>query len=208
MASIGSAFPNDHLFIVICSPVAQCGGKPIGSLAAAIDREFGGLENLKQLFVEESYPVFASGYVSLVKKLIPAALDTLEIAAVATGKVPAPAPGSASLRKKAKLDTLDVVATGDANNPLRLKLGVPIFPLDIWEHAYFLGELHSSFGSWPQKLEKSLSHFSFYSLAFYDMSVQITESTGRDISVEASILSTGSWRIAYMKEISHLYSKK
>lgn len=97
------------------------------------------------MFVEESYPVFANGYVSLVKNLLPGAVDILATGAVASGKIPASEAGA--LRKKTMRDSLDVVATGDADNPLRLGLGIPIFPLDIWEHAYFLGKSSSALGS-------------------------------------------------------------
>lgn len=35
--------------------------------------------------------------------------------------------------------TISVHSKQDADNPLRLGQGVPVLPIDLWEHAYYLG---------------------------------------------------------------------
>lgn len=37
-----------------------------------------------------------------------------------------------------KNDKIEIVATSNADNPLSLDLGQPLFCLDVWEHAYYL----------------------------------------------------------------------
>lgn len=37
-----------------------------------------------------------------------------------------------------KDDRLEIITTGNADNPIALKLGTPLVCLDVWEHAYYL----------------------------------------------------------------------
>ena len=85
------------------------GGAPDGELAAAIDNDLGGLESFKEAFSAAGATRFGSGWAWLV---------------VQEGK-------------------LVVGSTANQDNPLMGSAyaditGIPIFGLDVWEHAYYL----------------------------------------------------------------------
>lgn len=95
----------------ILQPGPDQTGRPQGKLGLAIEKQFGGLNGLKKAFIDASHPVFAAGYVALVKQ---------------------------HSHHPHHPDELVVVATGDADNPLRIGQGVPILTIDLWEHAYLM----------------------------------------------------------------------
>lgn len=81
---------------------------PSGELATRIDEAFGGLDALKQAFVDEGVNHFASGWVWLVTS--------------AEGL-----PGG-----------LKVISTHDADDTLVREGLTPLLVCDLWEHAYYL----------------------------------------------------------------------
>ena len=84
------------------------GGAPTGKLADAIKANFGSFDDFKKQFADAGAKRFGSGWVWLV------------------------------LGKDGKLF---ITSTANQDNPLmntEEKRGIPIFCLDVWEHAYYL----------------------------------------------------------------------
>lgn len=83
--------------------------KPSAKLAAAITQNFGSMDGLKEKLMNAGKSVFGSGWAWLM------------------------------LDKKKKLC---VVGTPNQDNPMMKKItkerGLPIFGIDVWEHAYYL----------------------------------------------------------------------
>ncbi len=98
---------NHRFFWKILSP--KGGGEPKGSLAAAIDKTFGGFEDFKKQFGEAAVGRFGSGWAWLCKK------DDGSICICSTANQDSP------------------LMKGVVECP-----GKPIIGLDVWEHAYYL----------------------------------------------------------------------
>jgi len=84
------------------------GGQPSGKLAEAIDRDFGGLDQLKEQFNTKGAGQFGSGWAWLI--------------AGADGKL-----------KVTSTPNQDNPLMDDAQEP-----GTPLLGNDVWEHAYYL----------------------------------------------------------------------
>ena len=84
------------------------GGQPSGKLAEAIDRDFGGLDQLKEQFNGKGAGQFGSGWAWLI--------------AGADGKL-----------KVTSTPNQDNPLMDDAKEP-----GTPLLGNDVWEHAYYL----------------------------------------------------------------------
>jgi len=84
------------------------GGQPSGKLADAIDRDFGGLDGLKEQFNAKGVGQFGSGWAWLI------------------------ADGSGTL-KVTSTPNQDNPLMDDAKEP-----GTPLLGNDVWEHAYYL----------------------------------------------------------------------
>lgn len=87
----------------------NAGGTPGGELAAAIDRAFGNFDAFKEKFEQAGATRFGSGWAWLILR---------------DGQ-------------------LEVCSTANQDNPLMGRAiagceGVPIFGVDVWEHAYYL----------------------------------------------------------------------
>jgi len=82
--------------------------RPEGDLLQLIQKCFGGVEQLKEQFIQAGACHFGSGYVWLVV-----------------------APGRQGMELK-------VITTHDAGNPLREGTGKPLLTCDLWEHSYYL----------------------------------------------------------------------
>ncbi len=99
----------NHSFFWNCMAAPSTAGEPSTELAAAIQRDFGGVDNLKKLMTDEGKSRFGSGWVWLCKD--------------AKGR-------------------LFVTSTSNQDNPLMSRVveksGIPIFGIDVWEHAYYL----------------------------------------------------------------------
>jgi len=99
----------NHSFFWNCLAAPNTGGEPSKELAAAIQRDLGGMDNLKKLMTDEGKSRFGSGWVWLCKD--------------AKGR-------------------LFVTSTSNQDNPLMSRVveksGIPIFGIDVWEHAYYL----------------------------------------------------------------------
>ena len=99
----------NHSFFWNCMAAPSTAGEPSKELVAAIQRDFGGMDNLKKLMTDEGKSRFGSGWVWLCKD--------------AKG-------------------LLFVTSTSNQDNPLMSKVveksGIPIFGIDVWEHAYYL----------------------------------------------------------------------
>ncbi len=104
----GGGHANHSLFWEILAPGA--GGAPTGDLAAAIDRDLGGLAKFKEDFAKACMTRFGSGWGWLVTD--------------ASGKL--------SVCSTANQDT---PAMGKAVAGCE---GWPVLGLDVWEHAYYL----------------------------------------------------------------------
>jgi len=102
----GGGFYNHSLFWSVMSP--NGGGTPSGDLAAAIDKDFGSLDQLKEKFNAAAGTRFGSGWAWLCVK----SDGTLEVCSSANQDNPL-MPG---------------IGCG----------GTPILGLDVWEHAYYL----------------------------------------------------------------------
>ena len=85
------------------------GAAPTGSIAAALNRAFGSLEQFKTRFDEAGEHLFGSGWVWLV-----------------SGR-------GTSLRQS----KLDIVTTSGHDNPIQIGRN-PLLVSDVWEHAYYL----------------------------------------------------------------------
>ena len=102
----GGGFYNHSLFWKVMSP--KGGGLPSGSLANAIDRDFGSFDSFKDAFSKAAATQFGSGWAWLC------VLDEGKLEVCSTPNQDNPMmPG---------------VACG----------GTPILGIDVWEHAYYL----------------------------------------------------------------------
>ena len=102
----GGGFYNHSIFWKVMSP--NGGGLPSGSLANAIDRDFGSFNSFKDAFSKAAAPQFGSGWAWLC------VLDEGKLEVCSTPNQDNPMmPG---------------VACG----------GTPILGIDVWEHAYYL----------------------------------------------------------------------
>jgi len=101
----GGGFWNHDFFWNIMGPD---GGAPTGPLAEAIDRDFGGLDALKEAFNGKGATQFGSGWAWLI--------------ADAEGKL-----------KVVSTPNQDNPLMDDAKDK-----GTPILGNDVWEHAYYL----------------------------------------------------------------------
>ena len=99
----------NHTFFWNCLAAPSTGGEPSKELAAAIQRDFGGMDNLKKLMTDEGKSLFGSGWVWLCKD----AKGVLFVTSTPNQDNP--------LMSKV------------VDNP-----GTPIFGIDVWEHAYYL----------------------------------------------------------------------
>ena len=104
--NLGSHY-NHSLFWTVMAPAGQ-GGVPSEALAAAITRDFGSLDAMKQQFSQAAATRFGSGWAWLVRK----ADGTLVITSTPNQDNPL-------------MDVAEV-------------RGTPVLGLDVWEHAYYL----------------------------------------------------------------------
>jgi Fe-Mn family superoxide dismutase len=104
--NLGSHY-NHSLFWTVMAPTGQ-GGSPSEALAAAIDRDFGSMDAMKQQFAQAAATRFGSGWAWLIVK----ADGTLAITSTPNQDNPL-------------MDVADV-------------RGTPVLGLDVWEHAYYL----------------------------------------------------------------------
>lgn len=105
----GGGHANHSLFWSVLAPKGQ-GGEPSPALRAAIDRDLGGLEKLKELLSAGALARFGSGWSWLVVGPDGRLLVT------STANQDSPLMGQ----------------------PYADKPGTPIFGIDVWEHAYYL----------------------------------------------------------------------
>ncbi|KQU62318.1 superoxide dismutase [Sphingomonas sp. Leaf339] len=101
----GGGFWNHDFF---WNTMKKGGGAPSGKLAEAIDRDFGGLDKLKEEFNTKGAGQFGSGWAWLI--------------ADASGKL-----------KVTSTPNQDNPLMDDAKEP-----GTPLLGNDVWEHAYYL----------------------------------------------------------------------
>ncbi len=104
----GGGHANHSLFWSVMGPNA--GGAPSGDLAAAIDNQFGSLDDFKDAFKKAALTRFGSGWAWLVRK------DDGTVAVTSTPNQDNPIMGEAA---------------GCCGC-------TPILGLDVWEHAYYL----------------------------------------------------------------------
>ena len=102
----GGGHYNHSLFWTIMAPNA--GGTPSGELAAAIDRDFGGLDAFKEKFAAAATTRFGSGWAWLC------------------------------VHKGGKLEVCSTPNQDNPLMPNTGCGGTPILGLDVWEHAYYL----------------------------------------------------------------------
>ncbi|MDQ1769643.1 superoxide dismutase [Labilibaculum sp. A4] len=102
----GGGFFNHDLFWQVMSP--KGGGKPSGSLLAAIEKDFGSFDSFKEEFSKAAATRFGSGWAWLVKQ--------------SNGKLVV---SSTPNQDNPLMDLAEVK-------------GTPILGLDVWEHAYYL----------------------------------------------------------------------
>ena len=103
----GGGHANHSLFWTIMGPGK--GGSPSGDLAAAIDKAFGSLDEMKSQFATAAGTRFGSGWAWLY-------VDGGELKVGSTANQDSPLMGAA------------VAGIG----------GIPVLGLDVWEHAYYL----------------------------------------------------------------------
>ena len=103
----GGGHANHSFFWKILSP--NGGGKPIESLAAAIDTELGGFDTFKENFANAGAARFGSGWAWLIVK----------------------ADGSLAVTSTPNQDSPCMAGVADVE-------GKPVIGLDVWEHAYYL----------------------------------------------------------------------
>jgi len=99
----------NHSFFWNCLAAPNTGGEPSKELAAAIQRDLGGMDNLKKLMTDEGKSRFGSGWVWLCKD----------------------AKGVLFVTSTPNQDNPFMSKVVD-------KPGTPIFGIDVWEHAYYL----------------------------------------------------------------------
>jgi Fe-Mn family superoxide dismutase len=103
----GGGHANHALFWTVIGP--NGGGTPSGALAAAIDRDLGGFDKMKEAFSNAAALRFGSGWAWLV-------VQNGSLVIGSTANQDSPLMGQA------------VAGIG----------GTPILGLDVWEHAYYL----------------------------------------------------------------------
>ncbi|MFN5467178.1 MAG: superoxide dismutase [Pirellulaceae bacterium] len=103
----GGGHANHALFWTVIGP--NGGGSPSGALAAAIDRDLGGFDKMKEAFSNAAALRFGSGWAWLV-------VQDGKLVVGSTANQDSPLMGQA------------VAGIG----------GTPILGLDVWEHAYYL----------------------------------------------------------------------
>jgi Fe-Mn family superoxide dismutase len=99
----------NHTFFWNCLAAPSTGGEPSKELSAAIQRDFGSMENLKKLMTDEGKARFGSGWVWLCKD----------------------SKGGLFVTSSANQDNPLMSKVVD-------KPGTPILGIDVWEHAYYL----------------------------------------------------------------------
>jgi len=99
----------NHTFFWNCLAAPSTTGEPSKELAAAIQRDFGSMDNLKKLMTDEGKARFGSGWVWLCKD----------------------AKGILFVTSTPNQDNPLMSKVVD-------KPGTPIFGIDVWEHAYYL----------------------------------------------------------------------
>ncbi len=105
----GGGHANHSLFWTVMAPAGEGGGgAPEGELAAAIDRDLGGLDAFKEAFTKAALTRFGSGWAWL-----------------STDKS-----GKLLVESSANQDNPLMQGVGSGNTP--------ILGLDVWEHAYYL----------------------------------------------------------------------
>ena len=102
----GGGFYNHSLFWKVMSP--NGGGTPSGSLAQAIDRDFGSFENFKDSFSKAAATQFGSGWAWLCAN------------------------------SDGKLEVCSTPNQDNPLMPGVGCDGTPILGIDVWEHAYYL----------------------------------------------------------------------
>jgi superoxide dismutase, Fe-Mn family len=102
----GGGFYNHNLFWRIMTPGG--GGKPIGELAEAIDRDFGSFDEFKAKFAKAGATQFGSGWAWLC------------------------------VQKGGKLEVCATPNQDNPLMPEVGCGGMPILGMDVWEHAYYL----------------------------------------------------------------------
>ena len=104
--NLGSHY-NHSLFWAVMAPPAQT-GEPSAALRAAIEKDFGSMEAMKQQFSQAAATRFGSGWAWLIVKPDGALAIT-----------------STPNQDNPLMDVVDV-------------RGTPVLGLDVWEHAYYL----------------------------------------------------------------------
>lgn len=104
--NLGSHY-NHSLFWTVMAPAGQ-GGAPSSALAAAIERDFGSMDAMKQQFSQAAATRFGSGWAWLIRK------PDGKLAITSTPNQDNPLMDVAEVR------------------------GTPVLGLDVWEHAYYL----------------------------------------------------------------------
>jgi Fe-Mn family superoxide dismutase len=99
----------NHTFFWNCLAAPNTAGAPSKELSAAIQRDFGGVDNLKKLMTDEGKSRFGSGWVWLCKD----------------------AKGVLFVTSTPNQDNPLMSKVVD-------KAGIPILGIDVWEHAYYL----------------------------------------------------------------------
>lgn len=99
----------NHSFFWNCMSAPGTAGEPGMELSAAIQRDFGSMENLKKVMADEGKARFGSGWVWLCKD----------------------AKGLLFVTSTANQDNPLMSKVAD-------KSGTPILGIDVWEHAYYL----------------------------------------------------------------------
>lgn len=99
----------NHSFFWNCLASPSTAGAPSKELAAAIQRDFGSMDNLKKVMTDEGKARFGSGWVWLCKD----------------------AKGVLFVTSTANQDNPLMSKVAD-------KPGTPILGIDVWEHAYYL----------------------------------------------------------------------
>jgi len=99
----------NHTFFWNCLAAPSTAGAPSKELSAAIQRDFGGMDNLKKLMTDEGKSRFGSGWVWLCKD----------------------AKGVLFVTSTPNQDNPLMSKVVD-------KAGTPILGIDVWEHAYYL----------------------------------------------------------------------
>jgi Fe-Mn family superoxide dismutase len=104
----GGGHYNHSLFWKLMAP-AGTGGAPSPALAAAIQKAFGSMDEMKAKFAAAAAGRFGSGWAWLIKK----------------------GDGSVAITSTPNQDNPLMEGVADA-------VGAPILGLDVWEHAYYL----------------------------------------------------------------------